>query len=92
MKILLISVFMLFGLVSMNAQIAVTYTRTESFAVTRKAPIVKKKSSEKMHSSLKRTVKVIREEKEVDTKATVIYSKRSQKKFSEEEEEDEAEF
>jgi len=68
MKILFFSAFMVLGLASMNAQIAATSLKNE-LAPTKKyvkaTTTVKKKEYKKKYASLKRTVKVICEEKEI---------------------------
>jgi len=81
MKILLLSVFIFFGIASMNAQIAVTYTKVDlTSSKTYKTPtITKKVSSKKISCSLKRTVKIIPEEKKV-----VANIRRNRKKIQEE--------
>jgi len=81
MKILLLSVFLFFGLTSMNAQIAVTFTKVDFTGKAYKTPkSTKKVSSKKVHSSLKRTVKVIAEEKKILPKKDLTNKKRNKKK------------
>jgi len=66
MKILFFSAFMMLGLASINAQVATTSTKSE-LVPTKKYPkttTVKKQDYKKRHS-LKRTVKIICEEKEI---------------------------
>lgn len=82
MKILLLFTFLLFGVASMNAQMIVTYKKVNALTETRVAPtVVKKTSPKKMHSSIKRIVKIIPKEEKTITKKTATYSTKSKKRL-----------
>lgn len=67
MKSLFITAFLMLGLASMNAQISATSTKKELVPTKRinKEVVTKKEETKRIYSSIKRTVKIIREEKEV---------------------------
>jgi len=74
MKILFFSAFMVLGLASINAQVASASVKSELVPTKKyaKTTTVKKKDYKKKYSSLKRTVKIICEEKELE----VVVAKR----------------